>query len=162
MIWSAADGVIIEIKCTINVMCLYVCLHSCVRLFETPIDCRLPGSSVYGIFQARILECISISSPRVSSQPRDWTCVSCLLHWQVDSLPTVPPGKLVMHLNHPQTLPSLSPVHIKIVFHETGPWCQKCWEPLKHSIDGPWISSELEKKLFLGLKLEFRRKHLNV
>ena len=29
-----------------------------------------------------------------------------------------------MHLNHPQTMsPPL--VHGKIVFHETGPWCQK-------------------------------------
>ena len=28
-----------------------------------------------------------------------------------------------MHLNHPETIP-LPLVHWKIVFHETGPWCQ--------------------------------------
>ena len=39
-----------------------------------------------------------------------------------------PTWEIVMHLNHPQILPSLRAVHIKIVFHETGPWCQKCWE----------------------------------
>ena len=32
----------------------------------------------------------------------------------------------VMHLNYPQTIfPAL--VHRKIVFYETGPWCQKGW-----------------------------------
>ena len=30
----------------------------------------------------------------------------------------------VMHSNHPETMPS-SVIHGKIVFHETGPWCQK-------------------------------------
>ena len=36
-----------------------------------PMDCSLPGSSIHGIFQARILECIPISFSRRSSQPRD-------------------------------------------------------------------------------------------
>ena len=35
---------------------------SSVQLFVTPWDCRLPGSSVHGIFQARILEWVAISS----------------------------------------------------------------------------------------------------
>ena len=41
----------------------------------------------------------------------------------------------VMCLNHPQTIPIPPPlVHGKIVFHETGPWCQKSWGPLIYSI----------------------------
>ena len=36
-----------------------------------PMDCSLPGSSVYGIFQAIILERIAISFSRGSSPPRD-------------------------------------------------------------------------------------------
>ena len=44
-----------------------------------PLDCSLPGSSVYGIFQARILEWIAISFSRRSSWPRDWTRVSRLV-----------------------------------------------------------------------------------
>ena len=40
-----------------------------VRLCN-PIDCSLPGSSVHGIFQAIVLEWISISFSRGSSQPR--------------------------------------------------------------------------------------------
>ena len=43
-----------------------------------PIDCCPPGSSVHGIFQARILEWVAISFSRGSSRPRDWTQVSCL------------------------------------------------------------------------------------
>ena len=38
----------------------------------------LPGSSVHGIFQARILEWIAISFSRESSLPRNWPRVSCI------------------------------------------------------------------------------------
>ena len=31
------------------------------QLFVTPMDCRLPGSSIYRIFQARILEWVALS-----------------------------------------------------------------------------------------------------
>ena len=40
------------------------------------MDCSLPGSSIHGIFQARVLEWIAISFSRGSSQPRDRTQVS--------------------------------------------------------------------------------------
>ena len=42
------------------------------------MDCSPPGSSVHGIFQARILEWIAISFSRGSSWPRNWTQVSCI------------------------------------------------------------------------------------
>jgi len=41
-----------------------------------PVDCSLPGSSVHGILQARILEWVAIPFFRGSSQPRDRTQVS--------------------------------------------------------------------------------------
>ena len=37
---------------------------------------RLPGSSIHGVFQARILEWVAISFSRGSSQTKDWTWVS--------------------------------------------------------------------------------------
>ena len=43
------------------------------------MDYSLPGSSVHEILQARILEWVTISFPRGSSQPRDWTWVSCIV-----------------------------------------------------------------------------------
>ena len=44
------------------------------------MDCSPPGSSIHKIFQARILEMerVAISSSRGSSQPRDWTPLSCI------------------------------------------------------------------------------------
>ena len=49
--------------------------QSCPTLWD-PVDCSLPGSSVHGILQARILEWVAISFSRGSSRPRDWTPVS--------------------------------------------------------------------------------------
>ena len=53
-----------------------------------PMDCSLPGPSVHGISQARILERIAISSSRGSSKPTDHACISCasgittrFFHW---------------------------------------------------------------------------------
>ena len=43
-----------------------------------PVDCSSPGYSVHGILQARILEWVAISFSRGSSQPRDWSQVSCI------------------------------------------------------------------------------------
>ena len=43
-----------------------------------PMDCSLPGSSVHGILQARIVEWVAISFSRGSCQPRDQTLVSCI------------------------------------------------------------------------------------
>ena len=40
------------------------------------MDCSLPGSSVRGILQARILEGVAIPFSRGSSRPRDQTWVS--------------------------------------------------------------------------------------
>ena len=46
-----------------------------VRLCN-PMDCSLPGSSVQGLVQARILEWVAMPSSRACSQPRDRTCIS--------------------------------------------------------------------------------------
>jgi len=54
------------------------------------MDYSLPGSSVHGILQARILEWVAISFSRGSSQPRDQTRPPAL---QADALPTELQGK---------------------------------------------------------------------
>ena len=50
-----------------------------------PMDCSPPGSSVHGIFHARIPECIAISFSRGASRPRDRTQVS----WIADRFFTI-------------------------------------------------------------------------
>ena len=67
-------------------VCVCVCEHVCVcaqlcLALCNPLDCSPPSSSVHGISQARILGYVAISSSRGSSQPRDWTCVSCIGRW---------------------------------------------------------------------------------
>ena len=51
--------------------------QSCPTLCD-PMDCSLSGSSIHGIFQARVLEWIVISFSRGSSQSRNRTWVSCI------------------------------------------------------------------------------------
>jgi len=53
-------------------------LWSIVSTLWDPVDCRLPGSSVHGILQARILECVAIPFSRESFWPRVCTWVSCI------------------------------------------------------------------------------------
>ena len=67
--------------------CVYAHVQSWLTLCD-PINSSPPGFSVHGIFRARILEWVAISSSRGSSWPRDWTHVSCvsalaggLYHW---------------------------------------------------------------------------------
>ena len=64
-------------KLLISFICMCLVAKLCLTLCY-PMDCNLPGSSVYGIFQARIVEWIAISLCRGSSQPRDWICTSCI------------------------------------------------------------------------------------
>ena len=51
--------------------------QSCLTLCD-PMDCGLPGSSVHGSLQARILRWVAIPFFRGSSQPSDGTQVSCI------------------------------------------------------------------------------------
>ena len=54
-----------------------VVTHSFPTLFHA-LDCSPPSSSDHEIFQARILEWVAIFFSRVSSQPRDRICISCV------------------------------------------------------------------------------------
>ena len=81
--WAGGAGVLNLVGSTCY--CVHVCsvTQSYPALCD-PMDCSPAGSSVHGIFQARIVEWVAISSPRRSSPPRDQTrvsCVSCLSWW---------------------------------------------------------------------------------
>ena len=75
----------------VKVLVVYSCLTLC-----DPIDCGLPGSSVHGILQARVLEWVVISFPGGGGrgglpdsgiEPRSPAL-------QADSLPSEPPGNI--------------------------------------------------------------------
>ena len=59
-------------------VCVCVLNWSVVHDFCDPIDCSLPGFSLHGILQARILEWVAISFSRGSSQPKNQTEFSCI------------------------------------------------------------------------------------
>ena len=65
----------------------------------SPMDWSLPGSSIHGIFQTRILEWVAISFFRGASWPRDWTWFSHIA------------GRLY-HLGH-QGIPNLEKADLK-------------------------------------------------
>ena len=46
-------------------------LQSCPTLSD-PMDCSLPGSSVHGILQARVLEWGAIAPPTLNNKEREW------------------------------------------------------------------------------------------
>ena len=54
---------------------LRLVIQLCLTLCD-PMNCSLPGSSVHGILQTRILEWVVMPFSRGSSQPRDRTQVS--------------------------------------------------------------------------------------
>ena len=78
-------------------------------LFCKPMNCNPSDFSVLGIFQARILEWVTISCSRESSRPRDQTWVSCLLRWQVDSLPLCHLGSSILFKNAQPSTQSIAP-----------------------------------------------------
>ena len=74
-----------------------ICFPECMcsdSMLCNPMDCSLPGSSVHGISQARILEWVAMSFSGGSSQLRDWIPVSyisrqILYHWAIREVPWI-------------------------------------------------------------------------
>ena len=78
-----------------NISVTWLLFLLCSDISGDPMDCSPSGSSVHGIFQARILKWVVISYSRESSPLKRpgkmWN--PHLLHHQVDSLPFAPPGE---------------------------------------------------------------------
>ena len=74
VIWAMAFSLV----CSFMLLCMHAqSLQSRPTLCDT-LNCSPSGSSLHGILQARILEWVAMPSSRESSQPRDWTRVSCI------------------------------------------------------------------------------------
>ena len=77
---------------------MHACMHAkslqlCLNLCDST-DYSPPGSSVHGILHARILEWVAMPSSRGIFPTQGLNpCLLGLMHWQVDSLLLVPPGK---------------------------------------------------------------------
>ena len=79
-------------KSSFYLVCVLKSLQSHLTL-SNPMDSSLPGSSVHGILQARILEWLAMpSSKRIYLAQQLNPHFPGLLHWQAGSLPLTPPG----------------------------------------------------------------------
>ena len=102
----------------------------------------LSGFSVHGIFPARILEWVAMSSSKGSSQPRDWTHVSCIASgyftcWatgdvaQLQNLLQIRPT--LWKLSHPPSSASFLPFphHVTVLYlcskQVAGTQFNSCW-----------------------------------
>ena len=89
-------GTFIVSVCVCVCLSVYVCALSHfnhVWLCD-PVDHSPPGSTVHGIFWARILQWAVVSSSRESSRPRDQTRTSCIagrffITWAIKEVPSL-------------------------------------------------------------------------
>ena len=75
---GTAIQVVNEYKKRFSTLLAIVCVYSVRSESLQSRDCGLPGSSVHGILQAKILERVTISFSRKSYWPRDGNCISCM------------------------------------------------------------------------------------
>ena len=93
--------------------------QSCLTLYDS-MDYSQPGSSVHGIFQARILEWVDIS---IYSWPRDWiwvSCVSCIAvrfftFWATREAPIMQWKNSVSHKSAHKTVAFFFNVHFTLL-----------------------------------------------
>ena len=102
------------------------------------IDYSPRGSSVHGILQARILECVAMPSSRGSSRPRDQTGISyTYLEWQVGCLPLALPGKPRVRYTcwvFPFLSISLYANTITILLNYFSTTAHRLWAPWQHEL----------------------------
>ena len=102
--------------------------------FCNPMDCSPPGSSVHGILQARIPECVAIPFSRVSSQPKDQTHISCV-------------GRQTFLPLNRQRTPSLTRVHVCVCM------CVCMYDLIELIEIWRWESVKIK---YLDLKVQFQ------
>ena len=108
---------------TVICICSSCCLitKSYLTLCDT-MDCSSPGSSVHGIFQARILEWVAISFSRGSSypgiKPMSPTLAGRLYHWATRKANTVQKSLY------------------SVQFSSVAQSCLTLWDPMNHIMPG--------------------------
>ena len=108
-------------------------------------SCSLPGSSVHGILQARILEWVAIPFSRESSWSRDWTWVSHIA------------GRFFYHLSlkrRPFTFTFFFRLRIfaSIFIKDTcvcvlvAQWCPILWDAVAYNLPGSSVYGILQAR----------------
>ena len=115
----------------------------CAKSFQSrpalcdPMDYSLPGFSVHGILEARILELAAMPSSRGSSRPRDQTCVSYVsctgseffttsATWEEKYIETRDSGRTELHSSLHKMRGSISVITNGIT-EPRSPACPRCF-----------------------------------
>ena len=110
-----------------------------------PMDCSPLGSTVHGIFQARILEWVAISYSKGSSSPRELNpSLLHLLLWQVDSL-------LLSHLGSPKEQCMHHQIglttYIQTWTVQESPLLEAIWSPNWESVSGGMCTPQVRLQI---------------
>ena len=112
-------------------------LQSCPTLCN-PMNCNLPGFSVHGILQTRILEWVAMPSSRGSPQLRDQIHVSSVSCIGGSSLSLAPPGKPRYSLKRNENICLHKDLHMNI--HYSTIYNSENWKESWHPSIGEWIT----------------------
>ena len=112
--------------------CCCLVTQSVAQTLCDPTSCSLPGSSVHGIFQARILEWVVTPTSRGSSWPRDVTCVS-YLSWIGSRFFTTSTGS-----------PTICLWKWKVLVAQL---CPTLYDPIDYSLPGSSVHRILQAKI---------------
>ena len=139
-IQALVDSVLIQLFFYHVFLYLTACVHaksfqSCLTLCD-PMDRNLPGSSVHGILQARILEWVLQGFFRAQGSNLN---ILSLQHWQVVPLPLMPPGK---------------PLHLTTKTLQLRP---TLCNPMVCSLPGSSIQEILLARILEGVAVSFSR-----
>ena len=108
---------------------------SCQTLSD-PVDCSPPGSSIHGIFQARVLEWVANSFSRGSSQTRDQTWVFRIKPGSDTFWPWIHTQNKLINTQRTYLLGlKLSP-HSSVQFSSVVQSCPTLCDPMNHSTPG--------------------------
>ena len=121
-------------------ICIVLSCFSHVWLFVPLWTVAHQAPLSMGTLHVRILEWITMPFSRECSQSRDWTHISYLLDWQVDSLSLVSPGKPVYVLNVEQ-LHRMDIINVQ--FSSVAQSCPTLCDPMNCSTPGLPVHHQL-------------------
>ena len=119
-----------------------MCAQSHLTLWDT-LDHSPPGSSIHGVFQARMLERVAVFSSRASSWLRDRTRISCIAGRFFTTEPSGKPGRKERQLIPPRALPQSCKVGTLISVFWIEPNCSE-YPLISSFLPQPqaWVKSE--------------------
>ena len=144
-----------EIKLPTSITCMLSHV-----LFCSPLNCRLSGSSVAGISQAKILKWVASFFSRGSSPPGNWTqisCASCIGSGFFTTAPAGKPANICWIIEKARGFQK-NIYFCLINYTKASVWITTNWKTLKE-MGIPDHKTCLLRKLYAGQEATVRTRH---